>query len=157
MARQETHSEDLPKRVLPPIGNDLQDDPRYALGGEEIVSDELELISKEYLDELAFMQEVLKVMIYKGREKNAPMFVPLGVNGKLNWFPVEQEIPMKRCFVEVLARAQPMDVETKIEDEQAEHPVNKILRSTRSLYPFTVTHDPNPKGPAWLAKVMREN
>jgi hypothetical protein len=49
-----------------------------------------------------------------------------------------------------------MDVETIIEDETSEKPVNKIIRSNRSLYPFTVLNDPSPKGAAWLAKIMRE-
>lgn len=153
MARKELNSEDLPLRELPPIGDDMQD---FVRGDEVVVATETDIAEKDYLAELAFMQEVVNVIIHKGREKNAQMFIPLGVNGNVRYFPVEEEIPMKRCFLEVLARAQPMDVETRVEDEDKDNPVNRIIRSSRSLYPFTVMRDPNPKGHAWLAKIMRE-
>lgn len=153
-AQREVHTPDMPVRELAPIENP-QD--RTA---DIIVASEKELESKDYNDELAFNQDRLVIVLHKGREKFAPMFIDAWVNGRAIRVPVDTKVRLPRCYVEVLARAQQMDVQTEshaIEDDHGAGTVNRILRSLSANYPFSVLEDPSPKGAAWLSKVMREN
>lgn len=112
-----------------------------------------------YADELAFAEDILTVVLHKGRERFAPDFVPVGCNDeRMRWYPVNTEVKMKRKYVEILARSSQMDVRTrsfKIEEDEAANTVNEVVRSLSSLYPLTVVHDPSPKGRAWFEIVMR--
>ena len=149
---RETNSAEQALRPLPAI------ESRDDLDGEFIVSTE-QLAAKDYLDELAFNEEMLTIFLHRGREKFAPQVIDLHVNGKAVWIPVEQNVNIKRKYVEVMARSQPMDVRTEsymLENSQDAGTVNRINRSLSANYSFSVLHDPSPKGPAWLAKVMRE-
>ncbi len=148
---KEQHSGDLPTRTLDDLGDDVTIE---TLPPDVIVDDEA-LAAKEYLDELAFMEEKVQVVAHRGREKHAPLVLDFYCNGKPFWLRVEEPTWVPRKYVEIMARAQPMDVRTQIDDEQGEKPVNRIIRSSSAQYPFTVIEDKNPKGAAWLAKVMR--
>lgn len=150
---KEQHTSDLPTRTLDDLGDDVTLD---TLPADVVISEE-KLAEKEYLDELAFMEEKVTIMVHRGREKFAPLVLDFYCNGKPFWIRVDtaQEVPRK--YVEIIARAQPMDVRTQIDDEQGEKPINRIIRSQSAQFPFTVVHDPNPKGGAWLAKVLRES
>lgn len=150
--RGEVHTTDLPVRALEPIGEERSP--------EIIVATDADLAAKDYLDELAFNEEMLTVVLHKGKEKFAPRHHDFYVNGKAVWIPVDTPVTVARKYVEVMARSQPMDVRTEshaIDDDQSAGTVNNILRSLSSQYPFTVIEDKNPKGRDWLTKVMREN
>lgn len=148
---KETHSGDLPTRALDDLGDDVTLD---TLDADVIVQDD-KLAEKEYLAELAFMEEPVTVMVHRSREKFAPLVLDFYVNGKPIWLRVDTPTTIPRKYVEVIARAQPMDVRTQIDDEQSDNPINRIVRSMSSQFPFTVVEDKNPKGAAWLAQVMR--
>ena len=153
--RREVHSADLPITQPDDLVNDELTDHENV-----IVADEADLSAKAYLAELAFMSEPVTIVLHRGREKHSPNLHDFYVNGRPLWVPVEQETAVPRCYLEVIARSQPYEVETHVnknEHKGMDAPVeNKVVRHQSAKFPFTVVRDPNPKGPAWLAKVMRE-
>lgn len=147
---REILSDDLPVREVATL-DDLED--RI---GEVIVAGK-ELVNKEYLAELAFMEEYVLVYLNRGREKFAPRFEMVGVNGQVLWIEVEQWTRIKRKFLEVIARSMPMDIRTNSgETDGDELTFNKTVRSLSANFSFSV-QDENPKGAAWLAKIRRES
>lgn len=152
---RERQSADLPIRSLDPIPDDPED-----RAADIIVSDE-KLASKDYQDELAFMAERVEIILHRGREKFSPNVHDFYVNGRPMWIPVDTPVSIPRAYLEVMARSQPYDVQTQVDknegDDAASAVLNTIKRYQSSKYPFAVLKDPNPKGPAWLAKVMRES
>lgn len=64
---------------------------------------------------------------------------------------------IERKFVENLARAQPMNVNTRSgESDGDDLTFNRVERSLSSLVSFSVLEDKNPRGREWLTRVMRE-
>jgi len=150
--RREQNSAEQPLRDLPAI--DAVED-REA----EIVVADPSLAAKDYLEELKFNEDLLTIFLHRGREKFAPQLLDFYVNGLVCWIPVEQRVRVRRKFVEVMARSQPMDVRTEshmVENSQEAATINRIHRSLSINYSFSVIHDPSPKGAEWLAKIMRE-
>lgn len=115
-----------------------------------------EAMFKTPLEIEQFMAEELVILIHKSTDKNASPTVPVGVNGEKAWLPRDVKIRIPRRFVAVLARSQEATFSTEDNpDPRADE--GKIIRRTNGqVYPFQVLHDPNPRGPAWLAKVARE-
>lgn len=147
--RREVISDDLPVRDVPSL--DTED------RGADIILTDAERFTKSYLDELAFMEEYVEVYLNRGREKHAPLFEQVGVNGTIIWIQVETPTRIKRKYLEVLARSMPMDVRTNSgEDASDALTFNKVDRSLSANFSFSVV-DPNPRGAAWLAKVRRES
>lgn len=103
-----------------------------------------------------FMMEELVIIIHKSTDKNAVPMVPVGINGEKAWLPRDMKISLPRKFVAILARSQEATFSTDDNpDPRADE--GKIVRRTNGqVYPFQVLHDPNPRGPSWLAKVARE-
>ena len=123
---------------------------------EEIVIADEEAIRKEYADRLAFDRELLTIQLEAPNEENAPQHVPVGVNGRFYYLPVGSAIRLPRCFVEVLAAAQPYSVQTKVRERPGDDPVNALTRNPRMRYPFTILHDPSPaEGRRWLRRVKQ--
>ncbi len=151
--QREAHNAEMPVREMAPI------DDADNRASDIILSSE-DQAAKGYLDALRFNEEELTIFLHRGREKFAPQILDFYVNGQIAWVPVEREVKIKRKFVEVMARAQPMDVRTEshmVENSQDANTVNRIHRSLSANYSFSVRHDPNPRGADWLAKVMRES
>lgn len=154
MARtaREYHSADMPTRALEPIveASDLEN--------QVIVADEHELNAKGYLEELEFMREKVVVVLNRGREKNAPTYEQFGVNGRVIWIQCGVPTRIERSYLEVMARSQPIAIRTESgEDPGDALTFNKVNRDQTPNFSFSVIEDPNPKGPAWLAKVIRES
>ena len=152
VARQygrELHSDDLPIRDVPSLDTDDR-------SGDVIVASPD--IGSDYMKELAFMEEYVEIYLNRGREKHAPKFEQVGVNGQIIWVIVETPVRIKRKFVEVLARSMPMDIRTNAGETDGDAlTYNKVDRSQSASFSFSVLRDDNPRGPAWLAKVRREN
>lgn len=159
----ELHSDRLPKvEQMPPI-EDIS-----AYEGDVVIADP-KLPSKEYLAELAFMEEPVTIRLEPSHEKNAATAFPVWVNGKpaevhqngrwyeVGWLPTSQTLIVKRKVLEVIARAKIDTLETKIIGQDSERPNNVISRFTSPIHSFSVLEDSNPKGPAWLAEVRRRN
>jgi hypothetical protein len=110
---------------------------------------------KQELKKEAFMEEVVTVMIHPTTNENEPPYAHLNVNGLNQVIPRGQDVPVRRKFVEVLARMK----ETRY-TQSTPNPSepDRIVMSARHglAFPFVVTEDKNPKGRAWLANILAE-
>lgn len=112
---------------------------------------------------LSFMEEQLKVIIYEDTNQNNPEpMVFLAVNGegagphKTPWVPRGVEVTIKRKFVERLLRAKPTSFKSIIRQNAMGDKEAVYQRSSALKYPFSVIHDPNPRGASWMKQVMAE-
>lgn len=106
--------------------------------------------------EEAFMNEILEVEILSSGDENSASCGVLSANGRSQpWFR-DTPIHMRRMFVEILARCK----ETKYvpQDPNMANPLSTNIPLGRTAFaiPFSVLHDPNPKGRAWLAAIKAE-
>lgn len=153
--RKEVHTGNMevgqmPAFDIPNIGETINREP------EAIVAVDTPL-ENDYLTALKFAEEIIVIRIEPSREKNAAKTIDLHVNGVVKWVPVGVPWMLPRKYVEVLARAKPINCETTHEAPyEAANPENKVIRSTSSLYPFTVIRDDNPKGYEWLTRILAE-
>lgn len=147
--QQEVNNTELPKRTLDPVA-DLDD-------REDILIADASSLASDYAAALAFNEEPVTILLHRGREKNAPTHEHVSVNGQTIWIPVDQPTRIARKFVEVLARAQPMNVSTDSGEAAGDQiTFNNVNRSLSSLCSFSVLEDKNPRGREWLTRVMRE-
>ncbi len=126
-------------------------------------------VSKEYLDDLAFAEEPVKILINRSAEKYPASCVPIWCQGpgaeifdtQLNrWMrygalPVGIPCITKRKYIEILAgsKVDSITTEDSKRDENGE-PQNKVVRQTSALANFSVLEDKNPRGPEWFARIM---
>lgn len=102
----------------------------------------------------AFMEEVVIVKIHKTTDKNATTHALLSVNGMTQPVFRGYPTPIKRKYLEVLARM----VESTY--EQVQHPTDReryeMNETAANVYPFDVIRDDNPLGGAWLEHILAE-
>lgn len=104
-----------------------------------------------------FMHDVLKIMIFPTTDPNAPPYAQVSVNGQMTAIPRAIPVPVHRKHVEVLARMR----ETRITQDmtpnaQGEITTDSLRGHTGLCYPFSVLHDPDSRGGAWLANILAE-
>lgn len=150
----ELHSADLPI-TQPPALEDLEDREI------EVVKAVDPIAMDSYAAELAFMEEPVTVLLHRQREKNSPAIFDFTVQGRPIWVAVDTPTVIQRKYLEVIARSQPYDVTTEVNknEDKGENAVvqNFVHRHKSGHYPFSVVEDKNPRGAAWLAKVVRES
>ena len=111
--------------------------------------------SKKWHDEMAFANEQVLVRVHDTTDKNAQELPEVFVNGRVQRFPRGQEISVRRCFVERLARAMATTYgNVKVKGPDGE---DKYIYPARSaeVYPFTVIND-TPKGQKWLKDLLQQ-
>lgn len=140
------------------------DAPAEYLGKEqagvigEIGNDELEVLDKpvpkSFMDTEAFMNEVVTVIVHDSTDPNARDVEMVAVNGVTQYFRRGHEQKVKRKYVERLAR---MKETAYMQNLDLPGEAVNFMRQRHNLkFPFSVTHDPNPNGPAWLKAVLAE-
>ena len=146
----EVTNTELPKRTLDPL-DDLSADR------SEILIADASTLAGDYAAALAFNEELVTILLHRGREKNAPTAEMVAVNGDIKWLRVDHPVRIARKFVENLARAQPINVNTRSGETDGDALVfNLTDRNLSSLVSFSVLEDKNPRGREWLTRVMRE-
>ena len=125
-------------------------------------------LTKDYLDELAFMEEPVTVRFTSGMDRFAPKFVDCAVNGKgievlidgkwleLCQVPVNHNVTMKRKYLEVFAHCKHTDVVARHQGvpTNGTQPINETIPSTNLKHPFSVIVEPNPRGAEWLTRIL---
>ena len=111
---------------------------------------------KDLAEAEAFMNEMLVIEVHTSTDKNAPLSVPVGINGVWANIPRGRKVQLPRSFVEKLAQSQVRTLRTETNpDRYAEE--GHVVRSVNGQeFPFTVHQDRNPKGRQWLERVIRE-
>ena len=103
----------------------------------------------------AFMNEALTVLVHEDPSDNAVENPCPSVNGINQPFIRGKEQKVKRKYVEALARGRVTKYEQRVTD--ASRPENvQMAEKTALVYPFSVLHDPNPNGRAWLKSILAQ-
>ena len=178
-ARRETHSDDFPLGQPSAITentarNDVSREKasgqrlfgnRLKQSGDLMLLDGIE-VTQDYLDELAFNEEWLEILINPSTHKNAAYIfenwsngvgAEMLINGKpvvVRDLPVGVPITVRRKIVEHIIRARVTEVRTIYESTNVENPRNAIGRTDSRVHSFSVLHDPSgQKGIDWMRMV----
>jgi predicted Ser/Thr protein kinase len=104
---------------------------------------------------LAFMEEIVTVMIHESTNPEDEQIVEVSNGGRLQNFIRGQPQQVRRKYVEVLARARKTDYRQTAGRNYSGEQIMKMNPSTALKYPFSVIHDPNPNGVAWLTNILK--
>lgn len=104
---------------------------------------------------LAFMDEIVEVMVFPSSDKYAEQVVDVYNNGTPQRFIRGKWQNVKRKFVEVLARAKPFNVTTPETTDANGNRTTRIDTYTGLRYPFEM-RDRNPRGASWLQGILAE-
>lgn len=111
-------------------------------------------MSSSHLDDLAFMEEMVTVILPEPPDDNEARLVTVGVNGKNQYLLPGEPMDIRRKYVEVLARAVKIRYRPVVKrDERTGDTVNRLIPRAVMKHPFTVLRD-TAKGHAWLKKLM---
>ena len=135
------------------IGVTVADDTGNVLGIENIRADHT--LSK-VLEQEQFMEEVCKVYVHSSANEGDPGHFILNVNGINQPVFRNETTPMRRKYLEVLARMKETKFSQPTRDSGNPEPGNALIPRTVQVYPFQVEHDPNPLGAAWLRQILAE-
>jgi hypothetical protein len=161
MARQELNTATMRIDQPDAIIGDLADrEP-------DVITADPSVMNKDYADELSFMSDWLTIRLEPSGAENAPDTFPCWINGvgarvlvngqPVIWthLPVGPEITVQRSVVEVIARSKTARVQTEHTGDPFRQLANKTSRNVSQTQPFSIIHDPNPRGRAWVAEMIR--
>lgn len=104
----------------------------------------------------AFMNEMVTIMVHDSTDENAEPLIPVGINGRMQYFARGVPQRVRRCYVERLARAKKTSYSQNLDERLGEALYNTMRPHHALKYPFSVVEDPNPKGAAWLRNLLAE-
>lgn len=128
---------------------------RMSDGGVEIERVSGLSASEEALRLEAFMNETVVVIVHEDSDEEALPVVTLCVNGTTQPIFRGFATPVKRKYVEALARAKETKYRQTLQDANDPASITMVPR-TALAYPFTVESDPNPAGRAWLRELLKQ-
>jgi len=167
--KEKFHSDDVRIEQKPDIVVIPRDDGHVVREPEVIEPGDASILdNKDYLDELAFMEQEVVIRLEKSTEKNSATVFPVWVNGKgcelkgqdgkwyeVTYIPVDLEVTTKRKYLEVIIRAKIDTVETDVVENPGTDPDNRVKRFTSAVHSFSIIHDPDPRGIAWVRELRR--
>jgi hypothetical protein len=111
---------------------------------------------KQALSEEAFMAERLTIALHSPQTEDDPMYVQGGVNGELFSLFRDENVQheVKRSWLAVIAQARTGRLkQVAIRNSDGSRGYSETIVSLPA-YPFSVIHDPNPRGPSWLRRIL---
>lgn len=129
--------------------------------GDLILLDGIE-VTPEYLDELAFNEDPITIILNPSTHKNAASIFENWSNGRgaemlingqwliIKDLPVGKPITVKRKIVEQIIRARVMGVQTVHEEPPVASPRNELVRTSSHVHSFSILKDASPKSQEWL-------
>lgn len=160
--------------------NDIPIDQRPDISGDNnerepaiVKADADALAKKEWLDDLAFMEEPVKIRIEPSSEKNAPAWFPSSVNGQWaevlqpngtwrtqmeGYLPVGIPVTTKRKYLENILRAKVDIINIEGTDGHAVDMgvANRVRTQTTAVHGVSILHDPSPaRGQQWVEECRR--
>ena len=125
-----------------------------------------DMLDKDQLDRLAFMDEEVTIRIEPSGGENAPDSYPVWCNGdggevkmadgrwvKYGYFPVGVDLITKRKYAAILVGSKSNTVRHNDEDSAQQRP--KV--TTSAACNILIVEDRNPRGPAFFAEIRRRN
>ena len=101
----------------------------------------------------AFMHEEVLIIVSPAKENGSLEVITPNVNGINQPIVRGQQIPVKRKYIEALARAHTIGYEQRVQNPSMPENIQMLAKAVPD-YPFEVIED-TPKGKAWL-KGVRE-
>jgi hypothetical protein len=124
-------------------------------GGQNVTLAEKNALNPGYLEELAFMEELIEIVVHESADENAENPVRVGNNGIFVEFPRGMNVVAKRKYVDCLIVKQ-----TRVTTPEYINPAGERARAIKQhsamKYPFSVIEDRNPKGVEWLRRRMAD-
>ncbi len=113
------------------------------------------LANPDLLDHERFMAEPIELHLAPAADENEPGFVEVTVNGIYRCAARGDTVTWPRSHVAVLAQAKQMRIEqTKVTNSDGSLGYKETPR-LRLTYPFSVIHDANQRGRAWLRQLLQ--
>lgn len=104
-----------------------------------------------------FFNEMVEIIVHESTDPSAVPIPLINVNGVNQFFLRGQKQSVKRKFVARLARMKQRRYTQQIANDPASgNVIQRMIPHVGLRYPFSVVNDPNPKGPAWLQKILGE-
>ena len=105
------------------------------------------------MDIEAFMHEIVRITVHQTSDDGSLDVITPNVNGINQPIIRGVSTPVKRKYVEALARSRTPRMVQHTPDASKPHMI--LMKEDQALsYPFSVDYDPNPKGPAWLRAII---
>ena len=134
-------------------GFKVADDSGVVLGVDHISADHT---LEQVIAEAKFMEEICDVYVHSSANENDPPHFILNVNGINQPVFRGQVTPMRRKFIEVMARMKETKFSQPAMNMANPEAGNVVIPRTMQVYPFDVRRDPNRMGPAWLSHILAE-
>lgn len=149
--RPETTNVEMPVQQMADIA---LDDGTIATGGATLEA-VYQGLNKSYIDELAFMEEMVEVMVHETEDPNAENPVVVGVNGVFKPFFRGVPTTARRKFIDGLIVKSTRVTTPEVLNGAGER-TNIIKQHSAHKYSFSILRDPNPKSGEWLKRRMAE-
>ena len=129
--------------------------------GDILLLDGIE-VDQDYLNELAFYEEPVTIIINPSTHKHAATIFENWSDGQgaemlirdkwvvIRDLPVGKPITIKRKIVEQIIRARVMGVQTVHEEPPVPSPRNEIQRTSSHVHSFSILRDNSPRSQEWL-------
>ena len=105
--------------------------------------------------ELLFNEEIVEVMVHETTDNNAENPIFTACNGVSQYFYRGVPQQVKRKYVAILAACKEHGVSTPEYTAGDGSRAMGIKRTSSLKYPFSIIHDPNPRGAEWLRSLLR--
>lgn len=113
-------------------------------------------LTKEYLEELQFMEEPVQVMVHSSAEQFAERFIVAGVNNKYFVFPRGVSVTAPRKFIDAII-VRKDEISTPLMNLQGGEVSYGIQKVSNLKYPVSIEKDPSPeKGREWFERRVNE-
>jgi len=107
-------------------------------------------------EEVAFLNEMVTVIVHETTDKNPEPVVMTSVNGRNQFFVRGEQQLVRRMYVEQLVRAKTTTfTQERFQDAAGNDSIRNVPRTTLR-YPFSVVEDNNPRGGAWLRTILAQ-
>lgn len=146
--RREINTADIAKEVTEEV------DFTSGADGKRVMTD-IDHINKAYIDELAFMEEEMVVMVHESADPNSEDPITVGCNGVFRQFFRGRPTRAKRKFIDCLIVKQGRVTTPEYVNGAGER-ARSIRQTSAHKYPFSVIEDRSHKGAEWLRGRLSE-
>lgn len=113
------------------------------------------ILNDGYAEEMAFMHEMVTIILAAANEQMPAQICDFCVNGKTWFISVDTEVTIPRYVLECIVRSVATDVRTTENRSPMAESMTTITRRNVTRHPVTVVKDTD-KGTAWLRKLRNE-